>query len=215
VVNFTCEVIPREIIASETSRDSLLQGILDHPTKSSRSSASQKEQPFKRISKSLTTAHGCILYGDRFVIPDALKERCIDIAHQTHARVNATYEILQRQCWRPNVRDSIRKKVENGGNCADKTRHFTASDATSKWKEGYMPSERVHMDFAQCEKIPNKLMILLVDAFSGWPECYVVPNRSIITLRHWLRRFFATFGVPLTTVSDNAAEFVAIQPGNR
>ena len=54
-----------------------------------------------------------------------------------------------------------------------------------------------------------RLILLLSDAYSGWPEAIAVPDRSTETTMRVLRTVFARNGVPETLVSDNAAEFKA------
>ena len=67
------------------------------------------------------------------------------------------------------------------------------------------PWSRVHMDHGQVPGIG--LFLIVVDAYSGWPEVVVVPNRRAETVRRVLQMIFSRNGVPHTLVSDNAAEF--------
>ena len=53
------------------------------------------------------------------------------------------------------------------------------------------------------------VILILSDAYSGWPEAVAVPDRSTETTMRVLRTVFARNGVPETLVSDNAAEFKA------
>lgn len=52
-------------------------------------------------------------------------------------------------------------------------------------------------------------ILILSDAYSGWPEAIVVPDRSTDTMIRVLRTVFARNGVPETLVSENAVEFKA------
>ena len=51
------------------------------------------------------------------------------------------------------------------------------------------------------------LLLILVDAYSGWPEVCPVPDRRARTVQSVLRSVFSRNGVPRVLVSDNAAEF--------
>lgn len=51
------------------------------------------------------------------------------------------------------------------------------------------------------------LLLIIVDAFSGWPEALPVPDKCAKTTIRVLRNIFARLGVPGTLVSDNAPEF--------
>ena len=76
---------------------------------------------------------------------------------------------------------------------------------THTWPEEQKPWSRVHMDRGQVPGIG--LFLIVVDAYSGWPEVVVVPNRRAETVRRVLQMIFSRNGVPHTLVSDNAAEF--------
>ena len=51
------------------------------------------------------------------------------------------------------------------------------------------------------------LFLILVDAFSGWPEVIGVANCNAETVKKVLKVVFARLGVPYTLVADNAKEF--------
>jgi hypothetical protein len=72
------------------------------------------------------------------------------------------------------------------------------------WPQEEKPWSRVHMDHGQYQ---GNLILILVDAFSGWPEAIIVPDRSAATCRRVLRKIFGRNGIPNTLVSDNAPEF--------
>lgn len=61
------------------------------------------------------------------------------------------------------------------------------------------------MDHAYLPKVG--LLLILVDAMSGWPEAVRVPNRDASTVKCVLQSIFARNGIPNVLVSDNAAEF--------
>jgi hypothetical protein len=63
----------------------------------------------------------------------------------------------------------------------------------------------VHVDHAHVSGVG--LLLIVVDAFSGWPEVVQVPDKSAKTTVRVLRCIFSRLGVPRTLVSDNAPEF--------
>ena len=76
---------------------------------------------------------------------------------------------------------------------------------THIWPAEDKPWARVHMDHGHIPDVG--LLLILVDAFSGWPEVVRVPDRSAQTVKGVLREIFSRNGVPNVLVSDNAAEF--------
>ena len=39
---------------------------------------------FRKLSESLSTCHGCLLYGSRLVIPSSLRQQILQILHTSH-----------------------------------------------------------------------------------------------------------------------------------
>ena len=57
------------------------------------------------------------------------------------------------------------------------------------WPTEEKPWNRVHMDHAYVEN--EGLLLILVDAYSGWPEVVKVKNREAKTVMNVLRVIFA------------------------
>src|SRR5436190_14574218 len=78
-----------------------------------------------------------------------------------------------------------------------------------KAKKGFTenPMERVHIDFAG--PFMKSYFLIIVDAYSKWPE--VIPLNSITTYNtiESLRHFFSNFGIPQIIVSDNGSQFLS------
>ena len=61
--------------------------------------------------------------------------------------------------------------------------------------------QRVHIDFA--EPFMGKVFLVLVDAYTKWPEVHIVKNMFSNTTIDILKKIFAQFGIPKVVVSDN------------
>lgn len=77
------------------------------------------------------------------------------------------------------------------------------------WDEPTAPMERVHIDFAG--PFMNMYFLVLVDAYSRWPEIHIVKNMTAETTINVLRKIFACFGLPHVLVSDNAQTFTCYE----
>ena len=73
------------------------------------------------------------------------------------------------------------------------------------WPEEKKPWERIHMDHGYVTNVGY--LLIVVDAYSSWPEVMRVRDRSTMEVMRVLREIFSRNGVPRTLVSDNAAEF--------
>ena len=57
----------------------------------------------------------------------------------------------------------------------------------------------------------NKYIVAFVDRFSGWPEAFVVPDKTADTIAHLLiEEIFPRFGCLLELVMDNGTENVML-----
>ena len=74
---------------------------------------------------------------------------------------------------------------------------FTASLAKSPW-----------LDHAQFGKY---LLFIAIDAYSKWPEVFVVSSTSAQQTIDKLRTMFATHGLPAVLVSDNGPPFTSTE----
>ncbi|XP_065092789.1 uncharacterized protein K02A2.6-like [Ochlerotatus camptorhynchus] len=73
------------------------------------------------------------------------------------------------------------------------------------WPTPSGPWQRLHIDFAG--PIDGLWFLIIVDAFSRWPEIYPTKTTTAKVTKQFLRSTFARLGLPLTIVSDNAAQF--------
>ena len=53
------------------------------------------------------------------------------------------------------------------------------------------------------------MWMLLIDAYSKWPEVHVMESTTIETVTKHLQQIFATHGIPHQIVSDNGPQFTA------
>ncbi|KII71101.1 Gag-Pol polyprotein [Thelohanellus kitauei] len=67
--------------------------------------------------------------------------------------------------------------------------------------------KRIHIDIATPQAGHNYLII--VDAYSKWPEIYPMDNMSSTVVIESLRNLFARFGIPECIVSDSKRQFVS------
>ncbi|KII67508.1 Transposon Tf2-8 polyprotein [Thelohanellus kitauei] len=69
------------------------------------------------------------------------------------------------------------------------------------------PLERVYIDFVG--PLANKIIFVLVDAFSKWPEAMVMDTTTAEYTIHVLEEIFSRIGMPREIVSDNVPQFIS------
>ena len=75
-------------------------------------------KPFKAIKDELTiTSQGIMLRGPCIVIPQPLKQRAIDIAHESHLGLTKTKALLREKIWLPNIDKPAKSTLEKCLSC--------------------------------------------------------------------------------------------------
>ncbi|XP_059051281.1 uncharacterized protein K02A2.6-like [Achroia grisella] len=103
------------------------------------------------------------------------------------------------------VNDDIELLVGGCVRCLE-NRHMPPK-TTHEWITPSRPWSRIHIDFAG--PYHNKYFLIIVDAYSRWPEVFMVYNTTTATVIRLLRTTFATHGLCEVLVSDNSTSFVS------
>ena len=62
----------------------------------------ERLQAFKSVKDEIAVAsQGCILRGSKLVIPEILRQRAIDLAHETHQGLTKTKTLIREKIWFP------------------------------------------------------------------------------------------------------------------
>ena len=114
--------------------------------------------------------------------------------------------IARSYVWWPGFNGDLETLVKSCPKCQS-CRSAPAVAPLHPWLWPTQPWQRIHVDFAG--PIDGKMMLIIVDAHSKWPE--VIPMSSTtsqLTIRV-LRRLFATYGLPQQLLSDNGPQFTS------
>ena len=184
-------------------RDRLSQDILERIQSGNWTNCSPAERPYKMNRTHLMVDDSVLCCGECIVIPPTLRHRVLQMSHdETHSGVAATRNQLKLSAWWPGYCEDVETFVARCGKCSGMK---GKPSVMHTWPKENAPWHRVHMDHAYIKEVG--LILILVDAYSGWPEAVWVKDRSAETVKTVLRAIFARLGVPHTLVSDNAAEF--------
>ena len=105
--------------------------------------------------------------------------------------------------WYPGIDKDIEMLVKSCSVC-QLVRSLPAQNNNVEWPVTSGPFSRVHVDHFFFE---NKAFFILVDAFSKYIECEIVPNTSTQQTIDVLRLIFSRNGLPDQLCSDNAISF--------
>ena len=70
-------------------------------------------QSFEKVRNELCTLPDLVLREHRIVIPEALREKVIDIAHEGHMGVVKTQALIREKVWFPKISRLVEEKVKS------------------------------------------------------------------------------------------------------
>ena len=162
-------------------------------------------QPYSLKQKELSIMDGCVLWGNRVVIPTAGRQQILEELHESHQGVSRMKGRARMVVWWPNLDRDIEQLVSNCTACQS-SRSLPPVAPLHPWSWPDRPWSRLHIDYAG--PISNHMLLVVVDSFSKWIEVLPVKTASASITIEKLRTLFATHGIPETIVSDNGTPFV-------
>ena len=107
--------------------------------------------------------------------------------------------------WQGIDRD-IEEQVKNCSACQDAAK-MPARNEPLPWPTPNCAWERIHVDFAG--PLEGLMFLIVVDAFSKWPEVIQMSSTTATGTIKQLTRIFAQQGFPKVLVSDNGTQFTS------
>ncbi|XP_015269353.1 PREDICTED: uncharacterized protein K02A2.6-like [Gekko japonicus] len=154
----------------------------------------------------LSISRGCILWGNRVVIPPSLRRRVLESLHSGHPGIVHMKALVRGYVWWPGIDANIEERVQGCYTCQQSRPEPTHTPPLAM-ERAEKPWSRLHVDFAG--PIHGQMLLVVVDAHSKWLE--VVPMRSTTSanLIKALHQLFATHGLPEVLVSDNSPQLTS------
>ena len=162
--------------------------------------------PFGRKKNELTIEGGCILWGMRVVVPSKLQNKVLDELHQGHQGAAKMKGLARNYVWWPGIDQALEKVAQKCVSCQEH-KSLPPKVPLHPWSWPSAPWERIHVDF--CGPIDGKMLFVVVDAYSKWPEIYPLSSTTTSKTITILRELFARYGIPRQLVSDNGSQFTS------
>ena len=74
-------------------------------------------EDFRKLSSSLTTSYGCLLYGARVVVPESLRKSILLLLHEGHFGIERMKQLARTVVYWPNIDSDISKMCQQCGTC--------------------------------------------------------------------------------------------------
>lgn len=154
----------------------------------------------------LSTHKGCLLWGNRVVIPSSLRREVMLLLHANHPGITAMKAIARSFVWWPNLDKEIELCVQ-ACNACQIHRNNPPKAPIQKMEGPINPWSTLHLDFAG--PFRGKVFLVVVDAMSKWVEVKIMSNQTSSETIRALRNMFATHGIPDRIITDNGRTFVS------
>lgn len=195
-----------ERIATETLKDKTLSKIVHYVQRGWPAKVKEADLHTYWLHRTeLSLQDGCLLLGNRVVVPPPLRAATLRALHKTHNGIVQTKALARSYIWWPHLNEDIESLVGQCNKCLEH-RHMPIR-SQHEWITPTRPWSRIHIDFAG--PFRNKNFLIIVDAYSRWPEVFIVNNMTTATVIRYLRMVFATHGLCEILVSDNGSAFVS------
>lgn len=168
-------------------------------------------KPFRTKSLELSTIDGCLLWGNRVVIPPQAQEAILSELHETHPGTSKMKALARSYVWWPKMDEQIEELVKKCPEC-QKSQSAPPPAPLHPWQWPDQPWSRVHLDFAG--PFMGHMFLVIVDAYSKWLDAHIMPSITSTKTIEVLRSVFATHGLPQTIVTDNGPSFVSQEFSN-
>ena len=194
------------MIAEHTKKDKYLMEIMHFTRTCWPENVSSDFKPFKDRAVELSIQEGCLMWGQRVVIPQELRKNVIAILHEGHVGIAKMKALSRCFVYWPNLDKDIEEVSKTSEKCLVNS-NSPPEIRGHPWLTPSKPWERIHLDFAESFMGTNFLVI--IDAHSKWIEVYEQPKLTTENTTENLLRCFATYGFPRQIHTDNGRAFTS------
>ena len=195
-------------IKNWTNNDRVLAKVREMVQKGWNHTDEESIQPYQRRKDELSVHAGCVMLGNRVVIPLAGRKHIIEQLHQSHPGITRMKGLARSFVWWPGMDSELESKVKSCQSC-QLQQDNPAKAPLHPWEWSQRAWSRIHIDYAG--PIQGKMILITTDAYSKWIDAQIVNTAtSGVTIEH-LRTLFATHGIPEVLVSDNGTQFTSTE----
>nr|VZH95980.1 unnamed protein product [Spirometra erinaceieuropaei] len=155
---------------------------------------------------SLSVVDSCLMFADRVVIPSSLRPTVLRQFHAAHPGTSRMKSIARSFAYWPGIDGDIDDLVRRCSRCQQAAK-MPPRQPPIPWQPPERPWSRVHIDFAG--PLNGVSYLILVDAYSKWPEIAPLNPATASATIAFLQRIFSQHGLPEVLISDNGSQFIS------
>ncbi|XP_061721065.1 uncharacterized protein K02A2.6-like [Cydia pomonella] len=209
-VNFVESFLPvtNNDVRVSTARDRIVSRVITYAQSGWPASCPDEEmEPYFIRRNELYVDRGCLMWGYRMTIPNALREKILKQLHTSHMGIVKMKSQARSYVWWPNIDADVEALCRACETCAAEA--AAPPRATpSPWMYVTQPWTRIHVDFLQYK---GRTYLILTDSSSKWIEVFEMSRTNSSAVIRELRATFARFGLPSVVVSDQGPPFTSAE----
>ena len=190
-----------------TRQDSTLQLLTKAVPKRYIVPTEKQLQSYKSVFQELSVEDsGIVLRGDLIVVPKALQQKVVQLAHEGHQGIVKTKQLIHSTIWFPGTDAAVQEAVERCLLCQ------TATD--TKQKEPLLPTGlptapwlRVTTDLFGSIAGGQEYVLVVQDLYSRYPAVEIVHSTSAKAVLPAMDRMMSMLGIPEYVASDNGPQY--------
>ena len=159
------------------------------------------------LRKDLSIKNSFLCYKNKLLVPARMRSKLLTACHYGHQGIENVLNKLSSDYFWPKMRHSAREFVKNCRICSMVKPSFVNADLKPYLLDA--PMQLVVSDYIG--PLPSdhgyRYILVIMDAFSRFPETYPVRDMSAKTLISKFRDFFARYGFPDAILSDNGTQY--------
>ena len=156
-------------------------------------------KPFKCVKGELTIGpNNIVLHGTWLVLPASLRQRAIDIAHESHQGLSKTKALMREKVWFPEI-DKLTKETLDGcipcqavGRPAPPQSLQMSEMPIGPWQKAMPTSE---------------YLLVVIDRYSQCPIVEMIKSTKAKSIIPKLDKTFAVHGLSVEVTTDNGPPF--------
>nr|XP_006819238.1 PREDICTED: uncharacterized protein K02A2.6-like [Saccoglossus kowalevskii] len=157
-----------------------------------------------RDKLTITASKDLVLHGNRSIIPQILRQKIINIAHEGYQGIVKTKQLIREKVWFPQI-DAMVEQTINSCIACQATPFDKSSEPLKMSKLPDGPWLKVSVDFA--DLATGEYLLVITDDYSRFPEVEVISSTSARTVIPRLDCIFSLLGTPLIVGTDNGPPF--------
>ncbi|XP_046422341.1 uncharacterized protein K02A2.6-like [Neodiprion fabricii] len=163
-------------------------------------------QPYALRKDEIHVKKECLMWGQRVIVPPKLREKVIEKLHESHFEIVKMKSLARSVVWWPNIDKNLEDKSKYCKWCVESKDNPIRMELTP-WPWPSQPWQRLHADFAG--PYLGQTYLLVIDAYSKWPEIFIMKNISAEATIEKFREMFTTHGLPNHIVTDSGTQFTS------